>query len=160
MGKAPDLKWRAARGFLRDYRRASPPLQGLAEREVQHMQAVAASRVDWPSEWAHVRGIPGQKVLELELGGGPRLLAHVGPGTVTLLTMGDHEVTGRYASRGTLRGDLARTEALPPAFVLGHESFFPPPPDPDARFLRPYWPERSPDWLYFLDDEQTKVCDE
>src|SRR5688500_9424060 len=113
------MQWKASQRFLKDHSRASPPLQGLAEREVQRMQTVVASRKDWTSEWRQMRGIRKHKILELELGGGPRLLAHVGNGAVTLLAMGDHEITSRYAARGNVESDLARAEDLPSAFQAG-----------------------------------------
>ena len=153
------LSWQASSRFLREYHRASPPLQVLAEHEIRRMQVVAASRKDWMAEWRRLRGVR-ETVLEVELGGGPRLLAHVGSRTVTLVAMGDHEVTTRYARRGNLAAELRRVEPLPAGFAAASASAFFPPAGHDApRELTPFWPERSQDWLYFLDEHQATVCD-
>lgn len=153
-------EWRVSRRFLREYQRASPRLQSLAEHEVQHMQLVAASRKDWTAQWRRLKGIRRETVLELELGGGPRLLAHVGDGVVTLLAMGDHEITTRYSREGNPSDDLARSQSLPAVFVAGrHSSFFPPVSNDAPSTLVTWWPERASDWLYFLDEEQMGVCE-
>ena len=152
------LRWQACRRFVREYEKASPPLQALAEQEVRHVQTVAVSRTDWMTKYDRLRGV-SEPVLEFELGGGPRMLAHVGKGAATLLALGNHEITTAYSRRGNLGADLSKTQELPPAFVGANTgSFFPPFPTTAPGQLVPYWAERRPDWLYFLDDEQDAVC--
>lgn len=151
-------QWRTSRRFLREYHKASPKLQALAEQEVQRMQVVAASRADWMSQWRRLKGT-GATVLELKVGGGPRVLAHVGRGVVTLLAMGDHEITTRYVRDGNVKADVGGSEPLPSAFVAGRRSsFFPHVSDDAPKALALWGPERTRDWLYFLDDEQATVC--
>jgi hypothetical protein len=159
-GKAR-TEWLATPRFLRDYARASGPLQSLAEQEVKTLIRRAGSDRSWTASYAQVRGINGAKVLELELGGGPRLLAHVGDRTVTLVAMGDHEITRRYVRRGNLSADLKGSKDLPRQFRLGHRDQLLPAPGlaPPGR-LSGFGNEISPDWIYFLDEEQAQVCDD
>jgi hypothetical protein len=153
------LTWQVTDRFLREYRRASPPLQMLAEQEVRRMQVVGASRKDWMGEWRRLRGV-AETVLELELGGGPRLLAHVGGRAVTLIAMGDHEVTTRYARRGHLATELRRVEPLPAGFSASPtDSLFPPAGRVAPERLAGFAGECAPDWLYFLDVAQSEICD-
>jgi hypothetical protein len=107
-----------------------------------------------------VKGLGTTSVIEIELGGGPRLVAHVGGGAATLLAIGDHEVVGRYARRGNVASDLRTAEPLPPQFSIGHkDAFFPAAGRRRPGQLTPWGPEISPEWVYFLDEEQMGVCD-
>lgn len=75
--------------------------------------------------------------------------------------MGDHEITGRYASRGAVSSDLASAVCLPDRFRLGRSnSFFPPAGVGPLGHMTAWGPERNPEWVYFLSDEQATVCDE
>lgn len=65
--------WRASNRFLRAFDRASPPLQSLAVAEVKRVQLMEISVKDWMSNFGRVQGMRERSVLELELGGGPRL---------------------------------------------------------------------------------------
>jgi hypothetical protein len=154
-----DLTWRAAPRFLDDYRRAAGPLRALAEGEIQHMQIRAGSSADWTTSYRALKGLPGVRILELELGGGPRALANVEGRVVTLLAMGDHEVTARYVRRRAHKDDLAAAVELPAAFHPGHRNaFFPAATAQRPERLQLFANEVSPEWLYFLDDEQDAIC--
>ena len=122
---------------------AAATLQVLAEREVQVMQKRSLSSPNWAASYCPLRGLPGAKIIELELGGGPRLLAELGGETVTLLAMGNHEITTAYSKRGSLTQELRTVEELPPQFRLGHKDpFFPAANARAPKRLRP-WDRKS-----------------
>jgi hypothetical protein len=152
--------WSASERFLDEYRAASPPLQALAEREIHFLQRRVRSHRNWLSNYDRVAGLRGHVVIEVEVGSGPRILAHFGDRRVTLMAFGDHGVVGRYVRGRTLEADLASRVALPPAFRLGHKDrFFPPTAITAAPSLTPWASELSRDWLYFLDEEQLAIAD-
>jgi hypothetical protein len=125
------------------------------------MQRRAASLPRWTASYDRVAGVGAETVIELELGSGPRLLAHVGGDFVTLVAMGGHNVVHHYAQRRSVGVDLARVRPLPPEFSVGHrDPFFPLSDQQAPRRLERWWPEVSPDWLYFLDTEQARACEE
>lgn len=155
------MQWRVTSRFLRDHRAASVPLQLLAEREVHLMQRRARASSAWVSEYSRLRGVPREKILEVDVGGGPRLLAHLGDGQVTLLALGGHDVTTRYSRSANVESELRTANELPPAFRLGRRDPFFPDLDAKAPTRLPLWgPEIAPGWLYFLDEEQTAVTDQ
>lgn len=146
--------------FLREHGRASPPLQRLAEHEVQFLQRRARSETTWLSRYDRVRGLQPHTVIELEVGGANRILAHKGEREVTLLAFGDHGIVKRYVRGRTIRQDLASTSSLPPSFRPGHDGpFFPPLDADEPSGLTPWGAELTPEWLYFLDEEQADVAE-
>ncbi|MDP9255572.1 MAG: DUF2075 domain-containing protein, partial [Actinomycetota bacterium] len=75
-------------------------------------------------------------------------------------TMGGHSITKQYAPRRSVDGELRTAEELPPTFRIGHKDpFFPARSRHGPKRLATWGPEVSPEWLYFLDDEQMSVCD-
>jgi hypothetical protein len=159
-GREPGVtSWTVTSRFLRDYARASGPLRSLAEQEVRHPRLRSVSVADWTAGYRRLRGVPDASILELELGGGPRLLVHIGHRTATLLTMAGHEITRRYQRGRTLRTDLESTSPLPPALDIGYADPLLPAPGTKPGRLIPWGPEFSRDWFYFLDEEQTEICD-
>jgi hypothetical protein len=128
----------------------------------------AASHPDWMHHGDKVEGLaksfPG-RLIELEIGGGPRLVAHVNGVDLTLVALGDHEVVSRLKKQRRVRAELETLLDPPQGFVprsleailamdlaaavltaLGR-------PDPRV----PLGPEVEPDWLRFLSDEQTEA---
>ena len=77
--------------FMRDYRKAGVALQGLAEGAIQDLIRLAsADPKGWRRRYDRVAGLKAATpVLEIDLAGGPRLLA-VDDGDLTLWRMGDH----------------------------------------------------------------------
>jgi hypothetical protein len=144
------LKVRAAKHFLNDYRKASGPLQHAMQREVHDMKRRAKASTNWASEYRHAKGYRA-KVIELRLAGGPRALAHVNGYSVTLLSMGDHEVTDR-ARRINIHDAVATKMKLPAEFNRKSRFF---PADSTVRGLTAFGNESQPEWLYFLDESQT-----
>jgi hypothetical protein len=74
--------------------------------------------------------------------------------------MGGHEIVVQYRRRRSLAGDLSGACDLPAEFRLGSRD----PLFPEAfrvpKTLERWWPEVSADWLYFLDSEQARTCQE
>jgi hypothetical protein len=92
----------------------------------------------------------------MKLAGGPRMVAHWEPPELTLLAMGGHETTTSLSVQD-IRRALPEREPAPGVFL---------PETPSKFFLRTkdqryraIGPESSPEWLYFLDDEQTAAVD-
>ena len=154
------MRWQVSERFLREHRSASPPLQRLAVQEVQFLQRRVESEVGWLSRYDRVRSLRPDTVIELEVGGGCRILAHKGERQVTLLAFGDHGIVERYVRGRTIQQDLTRASPLPPSFQPGQDAPFFPPPESDAPpGLTPWGAELTPDWLYFLDEEQAEVAE-
>src|SRR3954447_20178459 len=76
---------------MRDYRRAGVALQSLAEGAVQDLLRFAKSDpAGWRRRYDRVAGLADREpVIEIDLAGGPRLLAVDDEG-LTLWRMGDH----------------------------------------------------------------------
>lgn len=109
----------ATERFLRAYRKAHITLQKQAESKVLHFvdceraaPGLASAKRD------QLEGVPG-RVIEVELGGAPRLLLHYEGGRVTLLDVGGHEVTEYYGRKGNLKRDLGNRVGAPQAFLPG-----------------------------------------
>jgi hypothetical protein len=143
--------------FLRELRKASPPLQRLVAQEVRSVLLMRAGTRDWVGQYDHVKMFGKERVIEVDLGGGSRLLAHVGPrGQLTLLRLGPH---GWFRSYGPsrLEHDLRHRDPLPERFLPGRRTsaFDAAGSDQLVRYAN----EVRPEWLYFLDDNQTVVTD-
>jgi hypothetical protein len=150
------LRLRATSRFLHEYEKASAPLQGLVEQEVRNLRRRFKASSNWTKAYRTAKGF-SERVIELELGGGHRALAHPGGSTVTLLSMGDHEATTRLR-RVNLRQTLAETVRLPRQFTLGGiNNFFPESTDAPTGLAR-FANEFEPEWLYFLDERQASIC--
>jgi hypothetical protein len=148
----------ASERFLKNYHRASVPLQGLAEGAIHDFVARQCSEpkifLQKYDRLAHL-SVP---VLEVDLSGGPRLLAYYNDDTLTLLDMGGHEVVGQYDSNKLVH-DIVNSQPIPDQFWPHNPSkFFS--PNPDDVPYRKYPDEVSSDWLYFLEDEQYKVYED
>lgn len=147
----------ATKAFLRSYERASAPMQHLAEQEVRLLvRRMAETPQTWLRSYDKVEGLRLERgrVIELELGGGPRLLAHVDE-AVTLWRMGDHEITTHAGGFDT--SELERPVTAPAMF--GPSARLPFFPEDRDEGLTPYALEMSPDWVYELDREQWEVAE-
>jgi len=133
----------------------------MAVAEVQRVQLMDATMPAWAGHFDRVEGIRERSVIELELGGGPRMLVNVADGQATLLAMGDHEITRRYAMRRRVAADLAGAVPLPAEFSpLRGPSLFPAVTSGPLGQLAVWANERTAEWVYFLSAEQDSVCDE
>src|SRR4051794_14917196 len=86
--------------FLRDHRAAGVGLQRLAERKIQDLVRRAESDpTGWRRQYDRVASLRDKaSVLEIDLAGGPRLLAVDHGDVLTLWRMGDHDITERARS--------------------------------------------------------------
>ena len=142
---------RASSRFSDAFDAATPGLQRLAIQEVRTLQRrLASNPATGFQTYQTVRNLPSSRVRELELGGGPRLLAHYQDGQVTLLAIGAHEVTSEYKA-AMLRKDLADARPADSLFeakaAVKLTSIFGSNPD---RRRAVYGTELSPEWIYFL----------
>lgn len=150
------IEVKGSKQFIKDYRRASPGLQHLAEQEFQ----VLLRRVDnhpqtWMQQVERVEGIADKsRVLELKCGGGPRLLVH-NPGPLVLWRLGNHEITTE-AQRGRLPVSTDWSDP-PPLFQRGRRFRFLPPDSDEG--LAVYGPELLREWTYWLAPEQMEVAE-
>lgn len=146
-----ELAIHAAPTFLRDYRKAGVGLQSLAEGAIKDLiRLAAADPTGWRRRYDRVAGLKSQApVLEIDLAGGPRLLA-VDDGELTLWRMGDHGLIDSVVrSKPPMPTER---EALPVQFRPGSRlRLFP--EDADEIFID-YGNESSADWAYWLDDQQ------
>jgi hypothetical protein len=91
--------------------------------------------------------------LEIDVAGGPRLIAALRDDVLYLLDTGDHEITKRWAGRRMPK--LSDAQPAPPQFL---------PESPAGFFSRVpnkgrshFANEFDPEWLYFLDAQQAEV---
>lgn len=142
--------------FLREYRKAGPGLATAAEREAHELVVRMRSQPSlWPRSYQTVKGIDAF-VIEIDLAGGPRMLAHVN-GVVTLCRMGDHEIIRRSLAGGELLAQVERGMPAPPQFLPETRSSLLPPSMGDEVGVYSY--ELAPEWIYWLDDEQAMITD-
>lgn len=144
--------------FYKNYSKASLPLQGLAEGAIHDF--VNRQRSE-PKTFLHhydqLVNLPGP-VREIEISGGHRILALYSEGCLLLLDMGGHEIVGEY-DINKLRNDLQKNKQAPPQFWPENRSKFLIPTSPDIPYKK-YSDEISPEWLYYLEDEQYYVYDQ
>lgn len=149
------LDVRVSPQFLRDYHSAGVGLQHLAERKIQDLQRRAdADPGGWRRGYDRVEGLKGRaEVLEIDLAGGPRLLAIDYAKALVLWRMGDHEVTTRAKTSHV--PDLDESTEAPSLFSpAARLPFFP--TNEDQGFSI-YGPELLREWVYWLDEEQQCV---
>lgn len=149
------LEFRESPRFRSGFQRASPGLQRLAIQEVRTLERrLKSSAATGFHTYGVVRGLGTTAVRELELGGGPRLLAHYKAGIVTLLDIGGHSTTDEYDSR-KLAADLARSYPADPFITVKStievNTVFG--SNPDAR-VSVFGTELTAEWIYFLTDPQ------
>jgi len=103
--------------------------------------------------------------MELEIGSGPRLVAHVDGMVITLVALGPHDVVTHLKRNRNVREELKELADLPAGFGVGtledvlladmisHLASKSGTRDP----RRPFGPEVDPHWLHFLSDEQAEM---
>lgn len=140
--------------FLRDYRKAGVPLQSLAEGAVHDLLRLAQSDpVGWRRRYDRVAGLD-QRVLEIDLAGGPRMLA-IDRGEIVLWRMGDHSIVDKVVRDRPPIPE--QTQPLPDQFDIGARlSLF---PEDDDRGFIDYANENTADWVYWLDNEQAEAAE-
>jgi hypothetical protein len=152
-----DLAVYVAPTFMRDYRKAGVTLQALAEGAVKDLLRLASSDPGgWKRRYDRVAGLTGAApVLEIDLAGGPRLLA-VANGDLTLWRMGDHGLIDQVV-RSKPPFPTER-EPLPSQFHPERRvRLFP--EDADEGYID-YANERTADWSYWLDEQQFEAGSE
>jgi len=140
---------------MKNYRKAIFPLQGLAEGAVHDfINRFRANPKLILREYDRVAHIK-EPILELKISGGNRLLVSLQDNHLFLLDMGGHEIVKRYDEIKYIV-DTMINEPAPEAFWPEKQSgFFSSSPDLTIPFQFPE--EISPEWLYFLDEEQESV---
>ncbi len=158
----------ATQRFLRDYQRANDTLRDGARREANAFVRSAVCDPEWLRKHDKIEGlaprVPGSFV-ELEIGSGPRLVAHVEGMNITLVAIGRHEVVAKLKKQRNVGSELAKPAKLPPGFGVPslneaikialeiHSAKQAGVADRRRRF----GPEVNRDWMYFLSDEQEKM---
>lgn len=141
--------------FVDSYSRALR-LRHFAEVSAHEMVRRWNSSPTWWRDFEHVRGVD-EFVIEDDLSGGCRLLAHPSDTELTLLEMGGKDIVERYSST-KLRRDLRERSTASPQFLPGYRSvvFH----DTEGH-VAPHFPqENAADWVMFLDDHQAQVVSE
>lgn len=143
--------------FVRSYHRASPVLKRMAEGATH--DAVRACRSDvttWLRRYDRIAGVTSQRLIEIDIGGGPRMIAEWTSPRLTLVDMGDHEVVPRIRL-ADLDRDLADAAPAPPVFDPNTPAdFFSRVPD---AYVFDYGNELGREWLYQLDEQQGAVLE-
>lgn len=113
------------------------------------------------SQYDHVKGLGTNDVMEIDLGGGPRMLVHNQGKCFTMLDVGKHEVVPNY-KQTFLETDMRSARRAPQAFWPSKTQvgrFFGSVPGSTSE---KYENELDPEWVYFLTSEQsgytTKIC--
>jgi hypothetical protein len=153
------MEIRVTRRFKKAYSVASPNLQLLAEgavRDFVHRQRSSPKTV--LRNYDRLARL-SEPVIEIDLAGGPRLLAHYARESLLLLDMGSHDVVKHY-DINKFRHDIEQNMEAPRQFwPETKQKFF-------VRFdakMTPsikYESEVKPEWVYFLEDQQQVVFNE
>lgn len=147
----------ASRRFEKSLAAISPAVSNAAFQEVQTLlRRYASDRRTFLHSYDRVEHLKPAVVIELELGGGPRLLAHFEDGVLALLDVGTHDVVQRY-DRRWLREDINGANVADDAFLPDSgavEDYFP--RTPELRSVE-FGRELHPDWVYYLTDQQQSV---
>lgn len=140
--------------FERDYRKAGVQLQHLVEGAVKDLiRRATADPGGWRRLYDRVAGLK-RTVLEIDLAGGPRMLALDEDDEVVLWRMGDHSLIDRLGAKPTYPSERL---PLPDHFrPERHIRLFP--PDAGDVYVD-YANERTADWIYWLDEEQQLLAE-
>jgi hypothetical protein len=144
---------RVTKNFMKSFDAAIAPLQGCIEGAVHDfVRSFRANPTRCLQSYDRVSGREGG-FLEIDVAGGPRLIAALREDVLYLLDTGDHEITKRWAGRRMPK--LSDAEPAPPQFL---------PESPAGFFSRVpnkgrshFANEFDPEWLYFLDAQQAEV---
>jgi hypothetical protein len=144
---------RVTKNFSKSYAAAVAQLQGCIEGAVHDF--VRSFRSNPTKCLQSYDRVSGRKdgFLEIDVAGGPRLIAALRDDVLYLLDTGDHEITKRWAGRRMPK--LSDAEPAPPQFL---------PESPAGFFSRVpnkgrshFANEFDAEWLYFLDAQQAEV---
>jgi len=157
---APALLW--CPPFERDYRRSGEVMKARIETAARDLhRRSTADPPGWRSAYNRVQSFRqpnGKKPLEVDLGGGPRMVVADFDGVVVLWRAGNHETTTR-AALGALP-DISACSPVPEAFRDRPATrFFPADEDLGIRFSDRL-PEQLRDWFYTLDDQQAGIAED
>jgi len=132
-------------------------LADLAEQEIKTLlRRVKETPKQWLRAYDQVAGL-NHRVLELKVGGGPRLLVHYEPGELTLLRFGKHEITTKLKN-SQIPGLLEGRAPAPTHFLLGQgASIFSTQGDGAISYRVE---EIESEWLFWLSAEQAQIVDE
>src|SRR5437879_1552591 len=114
-----DLEILASGRFVNSYRSASPSLQNCAERAIRNFRNwyVFDKRTLLKKKpYQKVRGLKGERVLEIDISPGDRLLAIYESGCLKMLDMGKHEIVGQYTAN-MVATDKRTLEPAPDQFL-------------------------------------------
>lgn len=155
-GQPEGPRLRASTQFIRDYERASEPLQRLAERKIRDLRKLAeANPSTWRLQYDRVESTGGDvPVHEVDLGGSDRLLLVDFGDDLVMWRMGGHDTPKRAALRDF--PTVGASVDPPSLFLPGKRLWFF--PDEEDRGLEIYGPELRNEWAYWLDDEQLEVA--
>jgi len=139
--------------FLKRYGKAIFNLQHLTEGAVHDFVRLYRSNPKTvATKYDKLEGLK-TRILEIDVAGGPRLLAHFSQNTLSLLDLCDHDAVEDY-SDGQYFRDAQSLETASDRFWPGTGSpLFPTHP---GRYEPKYELELSQDWIFFLDDQQDK----
>jgi hypothetical protein len=99
----------------------------------------------------------GEPILEIKVTGGDRLLAHWRDGVLYLLSLGEHESVGHYASTVKLESELANCKRLPDEIIaVAEQGFF---LSASVDQWQQYANETDPQWLSHLDPPQVNAVE-
>lgn len=154
----PSLPIQSSKRFDDNYYSASLPLQRLAEGAIADLLALHRSD---PRKVLHRYDKLEQcsnRILEVDISGGCRLLAQYSNGRLSLLDVGGHDVVRRYNDLKCIQDQLTLGDP-PSRFNFGKRTkTFQRHPDRNVGIT--YNEETHPDWIYFLDEHQKQIFDE
>ena len=144
---------RVTKNFLKSFEAAIAPLQGCIEGAVHDfVRSFRANPTRCLQSYDRVSGREGG-FLEIDVAGGPRLIAALRDDVLYLLDTGSHEITKRWSTRRMPQ--LSEAQPAPSQFL---------PESPAGFFSRApnkgrshFANEFDPEWLYFLDRQQADV---
>jgi len=144
---------RVTKNFMKSYDAAIVPLQGCIEGAVHDfVRSFRSNPTKCLQSYDRVAGRQ-DGFLEIDVAGGPRLIAALRDDALYLLDTGDHEITKRWAGRRMPK--LSDAQPAPSQFL---------PESPGGFFSRVpnrgrshFANEFDPEWLYFLDAQQAEV---
>jgi hypothetical protein len=163
-GNNLQLYLEASSGFLREYGKAFIDLQRQIQHSISDLRArfktlgpSATSEYDLYSSFSEpCRAVGLTAVLEIEVGGGPRMLMGTSGNRLILLDVGNNDSKRRWDSIKNKRSWLReRMSTATPANHFGttaSNQFLSLEP---SKGWAPYFhDENSESWMYFLDDQQ------
>jgi hypothetical protein len=147
------LQLNVSQRFIKKYMKASVSLQDFSEGCVHDFVRRYRSNPKTVSQnYDRLAGFGHNRVLELDITGSHRMLARYTENQLFLLDMGGHEVVGEYSVK-KYNTDISSPELAPKQFWPENRSdLFLSLPDPST--ILNYQEEITPDWLFFLEDEQ------